>query len=204
MDVYTYPLGPLQTNGYLVVNQATGQALIIDPGMNPGTLVQKAKEYQVKAILLTHGHFDHMGGVEEVRQTFKAPLYIHPVEQSFLQSGERNLSSNWFGAIVTSPAEKEYEDGDFLEVAGFKIKVLHTPGHTPGSVSLLIGENLFSGDTLFERGIGRTDLPGGSFLQIKESIFDKLFTLPDDIKVYPGHGSPTTVGREKEENPFFV
>lgn len=205
LEIYTYPLGPLQTNSYLVVNKETKQGIIIDAGMNPAELIKKASEYQIEGILLTHAHFDHMGGVEEIRKAVQAPVYIHSVEQSFLQNPELNLSSNWSGhGIKGQSAENEYKDGDLLELAGMRIIVLETPGHTPGSVSLLIGMNIFTGDALFQGSIGRTDFPGGSFTQLKQSIFTKLFTLHDETKVYPGHGLPTTIGKEKKENPFLV
>lgn len=206
MRIYTYPLGPLQTNGYLVIHDETNKALIIDPGMNPGKLLAEASKYEVEGILLTHAHFDHMGGVEEARRALNALVYIHPVEQSFLQNPDLNLSSGRFmtgDGIIAAPADKEYKDGDLLKLAGMEIRVLETPGHTPGSVSLHIGENVFSGDALFQGSIGRTDFPGGDFFQLKKSIMDKIFTLPDKVTVYPGHGAPTTVGKEKRENPYL-
>lgn len=207
MQIYTYPLGPLQTNSYLVVNEETKQGIIIDAGMNPAVLIKKASDYNVEGILLTHAHFDHMGGVEEIRKAVNAPVYVHSVEQSFIQNPELNLSSNWFmtgQGIKGKPAENEYKDGDLLELAGMKIIVLETPGHTPGSVSLLIGKHIFTGDALFQGSIGRTDFPGGSFTQLKKSIFTQLFTLHDETVVYPGHGLTTTIGKEKKENPFLV
>lgn len=207
MQIFTYPLGPLQTNSYLIVNEETNKGIIIDAGMNPGELLKKASEYKIEGILLTHAHFDHMGGVEEIRKAVQAPVYIHPGEQSFLQNPDLNLSANWFmtgHGIKGQPAEKEYIDGDLIELAGLKIIVLETPGHTLGSVSLLIGNHVFTGDALFQGSIGRTDFPGGSFTQLKKSIFNKLFTLYDDVVVYPGHGLTTTIGKEKKENPFLL
>jgi hydroxyacylglutathione hydrolase len=207
LRIYTYPLGPLQTNTYLVVNEETKQGIIIDAGMYPEELIKKASNYKIEGILLTHAHFDHMGGVEEIRKAVQAPVYIHPAEQSFIQNPALNLSANWSfngEGIKGQPAEKEYKDGDMLELAGMKITVLETPGHTPGSVSLVIGKHVFTGDALFQGSIGRTDFPGGSFSQLRKSIFDKLFTLPDDTVVYPGHGLTTTIGIEKRENPFLV
>ncbi|WP_276912485.1 MBL fold metallo-hydrolase [Aneurinibacillus aneurinilyticus] len=207
MRIYTFPLGPLQTNCYVVANEETNEAIIIDAGMHPGELLDKANEYEVQAILLTHAHFDHMGGLEQVRKKTGAPVYIHNAEQEWLTNPALNGSSNWpmiGGPMTTDRAEHEVKDGDLLTFAGFNVQVMETPGHTPGGVSFLIGQELFSGDTLFAHSIGRTDLPGGNYEQLIRSIQEKLLPLPEETRVYPGHGPDTTIGFEKLHNPFIV
>jgi hydroxyacylglutathione hydrolase len=206
LRIYTFPLGPLQTNCYVVANEETNEAVIIDAGMHPRALLDKAAEYQVKAILLTHAHFDHMGGLTEIREKTGAPVYIHEIEQEWLTNPDLNGSSRWpmlGGAMTAEPAEHEVEEGDVLSLAGMSIRVLETPGHTPGGVSFLIEQHLFSGDTLFAHSIGRTDLPGGDYEQLITSIEEKLMPLPDDTQVYPGHGPGTTIGFERLHNPFL-
>lgn len=207
MRIYTFPLGPLQTNCYVVANEETNEAIIIDAGMHPSELLDKASEYEVRAILLTHAHFDHMGGLEQVRKKTGAPVYIHNIEQEWLTNPNLNGSSNWpmiGGPMTTDYAEHEVKDGDMLTLAGFNVQVMETPGHTPGGVSFLIGQELFSGDTLFAHSIGRTDLPGGNYEQLIRSIQEKLMPLPEETRVYPGHGPETTIGFEKLHNPFIV
>ncbi|MED4726626.1 MBL fold metallo-hydrolase [Aneurinibacillus migulanus] len=207
MRIYTFPLGPLQTNCYVVANEETNEAIIIDAGMHPSELLDKASEYEVRAILLTHAHFDHMGGLEQVRKKTGAPVYIHNIEQEWLTNPNLNGSSNWpmiGGPMTTDYAEHEVKDGDMLTLAGFNVQVMETPGHTPGGVSFLIGQELFSGDTLFAHSIGRTDLPGGNYEQLIRSIQEKLMPLPEETRVYPGHGPDTTIGFEKLHNPFIV
>ncbi|CEH32126.1 MBL fold metallo-hydrolase [Aneurinibacillus migulanus] len=207
MRIYTFPLGPLQTNCYVVANEETNEAIIIDAGMHPSELLDKAGEYEVRAILLTHAHFDHMGGLEQVRKKTGAPVYIHNIEQEWLTNPNLNGSSNWpmiGGPMTTDYAEHEVKDGDMLTLAGFNVQVMETPGHTPGGVSFLIGQELFSGDTLFAHSIGRTDLPGGNYEQLIRSIQEKLMPLPEETRVYPGHGPDTTIGFEKLHNPFIV
>ncbi|WP_027414470.1 MBL fold metallo-hydrolase [Aneurinibacillus terranovensis] len=205
MNIHTFQLGPLQTNCYIIANSETKEALIIDAGMSPGELLDAAGPYTVKAVLLTHAHFDHMGGLEQIRNKVKAPVYIHPNEQEWLGNADLNGSSRWpmiGGAMTAQPAEHELHDEDVLELAGFTIRVMETPGHSPGSLSFLIEDHVFSGDALFNRSIGRTDLPGGNYEQLITSIHDKLMELPDETSVHPGHGPATTIGEEKLYNPF--
>lgn len=206
IKIRSFSLGPFQTNAYLITNEQTGESLVIDPGMQPAVLLDALRNEKVAAILLTHAHLDHIGGLQAVRKLTKAPVYIHPEEQAWLIDPVLN-GSQLFGMsepIVCDAAERELQDGQTLELAGFTIQVLHTPGHSPGSCSFVIGQHCFSGDVLFAQSIGRTDLPGGSFETLMASIQDKLFELDDDTIIYPGHGSKTTIETEKMFNPFVT
>ncbi len=205
ISIEGWALGPLETNAYLLTNTETGKALIIDPGMNPKSLVKRMEGLDIEAILLTHAHFDHIGGVDEIRKLKKCPVYIHDLEADWLTDGRKNGSLRWpelGGAITTEDAEYRLDEGQKLDLIGIQLQVFHTPGHSPGSVSFLYENHLFSGDVLFRNSIGRTDLPGGREQDLLDSIHSKLFPLGDDVKVYPGHGQRTTIGYEIENNPY--
>lgn len=200
-----FPLGPLGTNCYVVTDAKKTRAVVIDPGAADAGLIRRLEGCTVEAILLTHAHFDHIGGVEELRGRFGCPVYLHAAERNWLVDPALNGSLRW--ADVTPPIagklpDKEWADGDELELLGETFRVFHTPGHSPGSVSLLAGDLLFAGDALFRRSIGRTDLPGGNEALLARSIREKLYVLGDDVLVLPGHGPETTIGEEKQENPF--
>ncbi|MBP1990903.1 MBL fold metallo-hydrolase [Paenibacillus eucommiae] len=198
-------LGPLSTNAYLLSDPDTGKGIIIDPGMNPQALIKRIANIDIEAILLTHAHFDHIGGVEEIRKLKGCPVYIHDLEADWLTNPKKNGSSRYpeLGApIVTDPAEYALDEGQVLEFLGVKLRVFHTPGHSPGSVSFLYEKHLFGGDVLFKLSVGRTDLPGGDSNTLLDSIQGKLFDLDDEVIVYPGHGPRTTIGFERENNPY--
>ncbi len=197
---------PFYKNGYLIYFENENAAAIIDPGDEAYSLLNLAQEKQltIEYILLTHAHIDHIIGVKAIKNATEALIMLHP-EDEFLYEGLED-QAEWFGYPAESapPIDKYLHDNQILNIGEHHIKIIHTPGHSPGSVSFLIENNLFCGDTLFEGSIGRTDLEGGDYDKLIQSIKRKLFILPDDTIVYPGHGSPTTIGREKMFNPFLI
>jgi len=202
VKIVSRPLGMWQTNFYVLANEETKEAVVIDPGYGEEEIVRLIQPYQVKAILLTHAHLDHIGGVAKTKELTGAPIYIHESVQDWLTNPALNMSLG-YGQPIDGPAADELlQDGRRLQLAGFDIEVRHTPGHTPGCVSFVLDGVVFAGDTLFQGSIGRTDFPGGDFEQLASSIREKLYTLPDDTIVYPGHGPATTIGVEKRYNPF--
>jgi len=199
MQIERIVVGNLATNCYLVACAQTQQALVIDPGGDAELILAKLKEraWQVKLIVNTHGHSDHIGANRRLAEATQAPLAIHVADQGMLTNANLNLSY-YLGEKITSPAAtRGLQDGDLLTIGQLRFQVLHTPGHTPGSICLLKDDVLFAGDTLFADGVGRTDLPGGSQTDLIRSIKQKLFVLPATTKVYPGHGPATTIGQER-------
>lgn len=206
LKVEEFCVGEVQTNCYFVVNKATNELLVVDPGASAGMLAERIKEngYQPVAILLTHGHFDHAGAAEELSKLLDVKIYAHEAEKETLENPKYNQSV-MLGKTEGYYADVYVKDGEMLDLAGFSIRVLHTPGHTVGGCCYYIPKEdaLFSGDTLFCQSVGRTDFPGGSMGQLVRSIREKLMTLPEHIKVYPGHMDQTTIGLEKQWNPFL-
>ncbi|MFD1775199.1 MBL fold metallo-hydrolase [Paenibacillus rhizophilus] len=205
LNIRSFNLGPLQTNAYLLTGTDPAKGIIIDPGMNPAPLVRAIQDMEIEAILLTHAHFDHIGGVDEIRKLKKCPVYLHALESDWLTSTKLNGSLMWPNVsppITTDPAEFDLDEGQTLELIGHTFRVFHTPGHSPGSVSFLCGSDLFSGDVLFRLSVGRTDLPGGRERDLLDSIQGKLFKMDDDVTVYPGHGPRTRIGFERANNPY--
>lgn len=207
MKVNHYVVGPVQTNCYLVINEKTNEGLFVDPGASAKQLASKAKEEGVKpvAILLTHGHFDHATAAEDLSKEFDGiPIYIHEQEKETLKDPELNAS--WMmGDSLVFGANEFVKDEQELDLAGFHIRVLFTPGHTPGGCCYYFpyDEVVFSGDTLFCCSVGRTDFKKGSMSDLVKGIKEKLMTLPDRTTVYPGHNDVTTIENERMYNPYL-
>lgn len=199
-------LGPVQTNCFFLINEDTKELLIIDPADRAQGIIDWIQSEGLKpvAILLTHGHFDHIMAVEGLRKEYQIPMYASKDEVEVLANPQLNVST-MMGAYVSMKADELFADGDVLELAGMKLKVISTPGHTIGSVCFYIEEEkmLISGDTLFEASVGRTDFPTGSSRQLIHSIKTRLFILPEDVNVFPGHGEVTSIAYEKTHNPFI-
>jgi len=209
MKIEHLTLGAYETNCYILRDGQTARdCLVIDPGLDAGCLLGFLEERRLNpvAVILTHGHIDHIAGVAVLRDTFPdVEVAIHELDAGMLCEPHANLSVMSGMAFSTEPQDVVLQDADLIDQAGIKLLVLHTPGHTPGGICLYCQAEgvVFSGDTLFAGSVGRTDFPGGSMYQLINSVKDKLFTLPGETKVYPGHGPPTTIAYEKEHNPFF-
>jgi len=197
-------VGPLLSNCYIVYDDRLKEGVIIDPGDDADIILQAVKELaiNIKFILATHGHFDHVGAVAPLKRVLKAEFLAHKDDFFFIEDGEK-AARRWNIDIEQPPKPDRFiVDGDKIKVGNFHLEVIHTPGHSPGGVSFLHDRMLFGGDTLFQGSIGRTDFRKGSFEDLSKSIKTRLYTLPDDTIVYTGHGPITTIGDEKMYNPF--
>ena len=207
MKIENFVLGPVGTNCYIVINEGTKECFLVDMAACPPELVSHIKNsgLTVKAVLLTHGHFDHIMGLDCFLEEFPVPVYACAAEKELLESAQLNSSSGMLGQPYTFHGAQYVKDGDLLDIAGMKIQVIQTPGHTIGGCCYYIADEqtLFSGDTLFRASIGRTDLPTGSMGALVRSVKEKILVLPDETRVYPGHMEETTVGYEKKYNPFL-
>ncbi|HLY09331.1 MAG TPA: MBL fold metallo-hydrolase [Planctomycetota bacterium] len=198
-------VGPLQCNCHILADEASREAVIIDPGDDADEILRRVKGYSVRALLHTHCHFDHMTGTRKVAEATGAEILIHPADKAYYDSlaGQYRMFGMPRDVDDPLPVKRFLKDGDAIDVGKHTLQVIHTPGHTQGSCCFHTEGVLLSGDTLFHRGIGRTDLPGGNPEEELESIRKRLFTLDPETVVYPGHGSKTTIGQERAENPFF-
>ncbi len=206
MEIKSLILGPVSTNCYFLINSKTKETILIDPADRADQIIAKISGEQLMpvAILLTHGHFDHIMAVEEIARTYSIPYYICDSEAELMEQPDLN------GAFlvrenISVRRDRLVKDKEILELASCEVKVLHTPGHTAGSVCYYIEDEkaLFSGDTLFCKSVGRTDLPTGNSEVLLESISERLLCLPEETHVYPGHGMATTIGYEKKNNPYL-
>ena len=206
MIVKSFTIGNMWTNCYVGVNEKTKECFLVDPAIYDEGVISYIEEngLQVKAILVTHGHYDHIQGLDGFLEKYPVPVYAHEDEQQVLTDGSKNLSAK-FDKVYTFSDAVSVKDGQILEIAGFKVKVLHTPGHTCGSSCYYIEDEevLFSGDTVFYRSVGRTDFPTGSYEKLIKSAKEKIMTLPRSVKIYPGHMEETSVKYEACYNTFL-
>jgi glyoxylase-like metal-dependent hydrolase (beta-lactamase superfamily II) len=209
LQIECLTLGPLSANCYLITDTPSRQTIVVDPGFAAERILERlrALDTNVASIVHTHGHVDHISATEAVLAGLGRDVLVaaHPNDTYLYAPAERQRGTEWgylLPATLCTPSV-ELRDGDEIELGAARLRVIHTPGHTPGGICLLAGEEfVLSGDTLFRRGIGRTDLLGGDEDAIYESILTRLYTLPPELVVYPGHGPSTTIGDERRENPF--
>jgi hydroxyacylglutathione hydrolase len=208
MIVKMLVVGPLASNCYIVGSSSTKEGMIIDPGAEAGTILRTVQQMGLSTslIVVTHAHIDHIDALGAVKEQTNAPFVIHEAEKILLSTAP---PMNIVAALGLSPfksapqPDRLLKDGDLIDVGDLYFEVLHTPGHSPGGICLSGHGVVFSGDTLFNYGIGRTDFPGGSYERLIKSIHEKLMVLPDETIVYPGHGPSTTIGDERRGNPFL-
>jgi glyoxylase-like metal-dependent hydrolase (beta-lactamase superfamily II) len=203
-ELLRFPLGPFQANAYLLVGASGKRAAVIDPGLEVAPLLQALRERGLAAdwILDTHGHLDHTAGNAALKRATGAPLAIHADDVIWLERLQAQGAAFGFPVEDSPPPDVVLSDGQVLPFDGMTIEVLHTPGHSPGSVCFRVGDLLLVGDTLFRGSVGRTDLPGGSWEALLRSVRERLFVLPDALPCWPGHGPETTLGEERRSNPF--
>ncbi len=207
INIERFELGPLTVNCYVIYSAGSKECIVVDPGWPSSELESFLFNQDLKPayIILTHGHFDHTSGVRRLKSLYECPLMIHKEDSNML--GNENLTAALFGlsADPSPPADSYISDGDTISISNIKIEITHTPGHSPGSICLIIKghKTIICGDTLFAGSIGRTDLPGGDYSTLIYSIKNKILIFDNDVKVLPGHGPATTVGRERAFNPFL-
>jgi glyoxylase-like metal-dependent hydrolase (beta-lactamase superfamily II) len=205
VEVRRLVLGPIQANGYLVRRRHGDRCVVIDPGADPDTVIEalEAWDAEPEAILLTHAHLDHVGGVAGVRRRFDVPIHLHPDDRPLYDAAVEQ--GRMFGLEIEAPPapDRDLSDGQRLELAGLSFEVRHAPGHSPGGVVFVLPGHAFVGDCVFAGSVGRVDLPGGDADTLLRSIRERILTLPEDTVLWSGHGPETTVGREARTNPFL-
>ena len=200
MILRTLTVGPLDTNCYIIGCEETGIGAIIDPAAESAKIVEETvrQDLKINYIINTHGHVDHIQACESVKRNFSCPVCMHKDDEKLLKDPDLNLSS-MLGSPVSFPLpDKELKEGEKIKLGNLFLLILHTPGHTPGSISIVTDKIIFTGDALFAGGVGRTDLPESNHDLLMQSIREKLFSMPDDFTIYPGHGTSSKIGTEKE------
>lgn len=205
MKIVRIPAGIYAANCYIVYDESNKNGILVDPGGDVDDILTVIKENKIEVnyIILTHGHGDHIGGVLGLKEALGASVMIHESDKDMLIDGNKNLSTVMSMGSIEMEPDRLLKDGDIIEFGNLNAEIIHTPGHTLGGICIKIGDSLITGDTLFAGSIGRTDLPGGDYDTIIKSIKDKIMIYSDDTKVYPGHGSSSTVGKERVSNPFL-
>ncbi|MEA3544829.1 MAG: MBL fold metallo-hydrolase [Thermodesulfobacteriota bacterium] len=202
----TLPTGPLEVNCYIIGCEETRKAVVVDPGGDVDHILQLLKKHQLEVVMIinTHGHFDHVGGNQKLLDATGAELLIHRDDRLLLERAGDHAAAYGLTVDASPSPTRELAEGDILTVGELRLSVIHTPGHSPGGICLLVDDCLIVGDTLFAGSIGRTDLPGGDHPLLIRNIKEKLLILPAATKVCPGHGPMTTIGQEQQYNPFLV
>ena len=206
MQIKTITVGPFEVNCYLCWDDASHDGVIIDPGFSEDEIIRQVQAADVKplAVLLTHGHGDHIAALKPIKDYFNVPLYVGRDEVDLLANPSANVSAMIGQPIVVPEPDYLLDDDQIVEIGSLSFRVLHTPGHTPGGVCFHHEDIVLTGDTLFWGSVGRVDLPGGSGRTLIESIRAKLMQLPDEVTCYPGHGPTTTIGFERQNNPYVT
>jgi len=203
-----FPVGPIQANCYIVGDENSHKGVVIDPGDEADRILERLAHHNLEAEIIfnTHGHFDHVGGNKKLKEVTGAKIAIHPDDVHYLNKLSESAAAWGMAAENSPPPDMLLADGQVVEADGLRFTVLHTPGHSPGSVSLVLEgtDIVFTGDLIFAGSIGRTDFPGGDYNALIQSVKEKIFTLGDDVRILSGHGPQTTVGFEKQHNPFFT
>lgn len=203
MIIKTFIKPPIDNNNYLIIDEDTKEAALIDCSCFDDEILTEIEDQKanLKYVLLTHGHFDHITGLNDTDEDVK--VLMHSADMEWIKELNTYLPMIGMPAMKTPRIDGHFSDGDIIKLGNLEIKVIHTPGHTQGGVCFYVENNLFSGDTIFRESIGRCDLPGGDYNQIIDSIEERIFTLPEETVIYPGHGRTTTVGWEKVHNSFM-
>lgn len=204
MKIKYMPLGQLGANFYMLIEENSNEMVVVDPGACADIILDLIKESgaKLKYIVLTHAHADHIGALDTLKAHYDVPVVLHKDDADCLNDDSYTLCSMFYESVPKTKADICVSDGDVIKIGNEEIKFIHTPGHTKGSICILFGDSLISGDTIFRLSIGRTDFPGGSFEKISSSVKNKIYTLNPDTVIYPGHGESTTVGYEINNNPY--
>ena len=206
MYIKTLVVGDYDTNCYILTPDSSIQAIVIDPADEPDVILDAIAEkgLDVKYIILTHGHWDHFGAAKYIAEKTGAKIGIHKLDKKALSDSDLSMAFIFVDHLDEVKPDMELSDGQVLKLGDLDAIIIHTPGHTPGGISILIDDCLFTGDLIFKGSVGRTDLTGGSYETLLNSVKEKVLVLPDRIKIYPGHGPATTIGNERRQNPFLI